>query len=89
MFVQINKHRVKHMAQSIKAERYIDNYKTDDDGVRWVKLTHASPYVDQLHEAEAEIKRLNKLVDALKGLASSMANDVDKLNAIVFSCANK
>jgi hypothetical protein len=71
-----------------KAERYIDNYQTIDN-VRWVKLTHVNPYIEQLNEAETEIKRLNKLVDAAKGLASSMANDIDKLNAIVYSTANK
>jgi glyoxylate utilization-related uncharacterized protein len=61
------------------AERYIDNYKTDDEGVRWVKLAHVTPHIEQLHEAEAEIKRLKKLVGGLKRLASSIANDFDKL----------
>ena len=30
-----------------KAKRYIDNYKTDDNGIRWVRLDHVNEAIEE------------------------------------------
>tara|TARA_R110000782_G_scaffold172548_3_gene264145 strand:+ start:335 stop:499 length:165 start_codon:yes stop_codon:yes gene_type:complete len=40
------------------ANKYTDNYKTDEEGIRWVKLTLVNPYIYRLIEAEKELERL-------------------------------
>lgn len=59
-----------------------DNYFTDDENVRWVKLTRAKADIDslerELSEAQAEIERLkdeNRENDYL--VKEAMANSID------------
>ena len=51
-----------------KAKRYIDNYKTDDDGIRWVRLDHVN----------SDIKEKNFIIEDLTKRIAFMVRTVGR-----------